>query len=475
MAIQLSEHFTYKKLLKFVLPSIVMMVFVSVYSVVDGLFISNFVGDDALAAVNLIFPFIMICGAIGFMLGAGGSALVSKTLGEGDKQTANAYFSMLVYVTAGIGIAIAVGGQFAIPAISEWFVDMDKTIEASKREYIIEMCILYGRVLLGAQPFFILQNIFQSFFVTAEKPRLGLIVTAGAGVTNMVLDAVFVAGFRWGIAGAAAATAVSQLFGGIFPLFYFARENTSLLRLTKTKFYGRAFLKCATNGSSEFLSNVASALIILLYNKRIMDIVGMEGVKAYSAIGYIMMIFFSVFIGYSVGSAPLIAYNFGAQNREEMRNLYKKSLVIVTVFGLTMTALTEALAFPIVSIFGFNSELRDLTVRGFRIYCTAFAIAGYGVFASSMFTALNNGLISGIISFLRTLVFQVTAVMVLPLFWGLDGVWAATCVGDIFAVTVAVIFLIAFRNKYGYALRPEKEQPPEEALENTDEIFKDGI
>ena len=441
-----------------------MMVFVSVYSVVDGLFISNFVGSDALAAINLIFPFIMICGAIGFMLGAGGSALVSKTLGEGDRQRANAYFSMLVYVTAGIGIAIAFGGQFAIPALAEWFVSMDNTIDQSSRAYITEMCILYGRVLLGAQPFFILQNIFQSFFVAAEKPRLGLIVTAGAGVTNMVLDAVFVAGFKWGIAGAAAATAASQLFGGIFPLFYFFRKNSSLLRLTKTKFYGRAFLKCVTNGSSEFLSNVASALIILLYNNRIMGIVGMEGVKAYSAIGYIMMIFFSVFMGYSVGSAPLIAFNFGAQNREEMRNLYKKSLVIVTAFGVLMTVLTEALAFPIVSIFGFNTELRDLTVRAFRIYSTVFAIAGYGVFASSMFTALNNGLISGIISFLRTLVFQVTAVIVLPIFWGLDGVWAATCVGDIFAVAVAVTFLVVFRYKYGYALIRKKV--PQNSYEN---------
>ena len=466
MKIQLSDHFTYKKLLIFVLPSIVMMVFVSIYSVVDGLFISNFVGSDALAAINLIFPFIMICGAIGFMLGTGGSALVSKTLGEGDRVRANAYFSMLVYVTAGIGIAIAVAGQFAVPPIAKWFVDMDKSIDPGSRAYITEMCILYGRVLLGAQPFFILQNIFQSFFVAAEKPMLGLVVTAAAGVTNMVLDVLFVAGFKWGIAGAAAATAASQLFGGIFPLFYFFRKNSSLLRLTKTRFYGKAFLKCVTNGSSEFLSNVASALIIFLFNNRIMGIVGMEGVKAYSAIGYVMMIFFSVFMGYAVGSAPLIAYNFGAQNRDEMRNLYKKSLIIVTAFGVTMTVFSEALAFPIVSIFGFNAELRDLTVRGFRIYCTAFAITGYGVFASSMFTALNNGLISGIISFLRTLVFQVAAVIVLPLFWGLDGIWAATCAGDILAVAVSVIFLVAFRHKYGYALvrKKEKVQNPDKNL-----------
>lgn len=452
MAIQLSDHFTYKKLLKFVLPSIIMMVFTSIYSIVDGLFVSRFVGDDAVAAINLIFPVIMMCGAIGFMLGAGGSALVSKTLGEGDKAKANAYFSMLVYVTAGIGITIAVSGQFAVPPLAKWLVSMNGETD----EKIFDMCVLYGRVLLGAQPFFILQNIFQNFFVTAEKPRLGLIVTAGAGCLNMALDALFVAGFGWGLMGAAAATAASQVFGGVFPLFYFGRKNSSLLKLTGTKFYGRAFLKCVTNGSSEFLSNVASAFIIMLYNAQLKKIVGLDGVKAYGAIGYIMMIYFSVFMGYSVGCAPLIGFNYGAKNKGELKNLFKKSLIIITVFGVSMTAFSEALAFPIVSLFGYRPALRDMTVRGMRIYSLAYLIAGYGVFASSMFTALNNGLISGILSFARTLVFQVASVMVLPIFWGIDGVWASTCVADVLTVSMSVAFLIAYRNRYGYALFTKK-------------------
>lgn len=441
MRIGLSEHFTYKKLLKFVAPSIIMMVFLSVYSVVDGLFVSNFVGSDAVAAINYIFPVIMVFGAIGFMLGTGGSALVSKTLGEGDKEKANEYFSMLVYVTAGIGLVIAVAGQFAVPAIARLF---------GAEGVIYDYCVLYGRVLLAAQPFFILQNIFQSFFVTAEKPRLGLIVTAAAGIINIVLDAVFVAGFKWGLAGAAAATVAGQVFGGVFPLAYFLRKNDSLLKLGKTKFYFKALLKSCTNGSSEFLSNVSSAVVIMLYNYQVAKLVGDDGVAAYGAIGYVMMIFFSMFMGYAVGSAPLIAFNFGAQNGEELKNLFKKSMVIMVASGVLMTGLSEALASPVIMLFGFNGELFEMTLRGFRIYSAAFLITGFSVFGSSMFTALNNGLVSAVISFLRTLVFQIVTVMVCPVFMGLDGVWAATCFAEILALAVTVICIFACRKKYGY-------------------------
>lgn len=441
MRIGLSEHFTYKKLLKFVAPSIIMMVFLSVYSVVDGLFVSNFVGSDAVAAINYIFPVIMVFGAIGFMLGTGGSALVSKTLGEGDKEKANEYFSMLVYVTAGIGLVIAVAGQFAVPAIARLF---------GAEGVIYDYCVLYGRVLLAAQPFFILQNIFQSFFVTAEKPRLGLIVTAAAGIINIVLDAVFVAGFKCGLAGAAAATVAGQVFGGVFPLAYFLRKNDSLLKLGKTKFYFKALLKSCTNGSSEFLSNVSSAVVIMLYNYQVAKLVGDDGVAAYGAIGYVMMIFFSMFMGYAVGSAPLIAFNFGAQNGEELKNLFKKSMVIMAASGVLMTGLSEALASPVIMLFGFDGELFEMTLRGFRIYSAAFLITGFSVFGSSMFTALNNGLVSAVISFLRTLVFQIVTVMVCPVFMGLDGVWAATCFAEILALAVTVICIFACRKKYGY-------------------------
>lgn len=442
MRIQLSEHFTYKKLLIFVLPSIVMMVFTSIYSVVDGLFVSNFVGPSAVAAINLIYPLIFVLGAIGFMLGAGGSALVSKTLGEGDKKRANAYFSLLVYVTSGIGIVIAVAGQFVVPPIAKWL-----GAEGITYDY----CVLYGRVLLGAQPFFILQNVFQSFFVTAERPRLGLIVTGAAGAANIILDAVFVAGLKWGLVGAAAATAASQVIGGVVPIIYFLCRNNSLLRLTKTSFYGKALLKSATNGTSEFLANVSAAVVTMLYNFQIQKLVpGDGGIAAYGTVMYVVMIFFSIFMGYSVGSAPIIAYNFGAQNKSELKNLFKKSLVITAAFGISMTVLSEALAYSFIKIFGYDEELFDMTLRGFRIYAPAFLIAGFSYFGSSMFTALNNGLVSGIISFLRTLVFQVVAVLTVPLVLGLDGVWSATCFAEIASLVITVIFIIAFRKRYGY-------------------------
>ncbi len=440
MRIQLSEHFNFRKLLLFVAPSIVMMVFTSVYSVVDGLFVSNVVGSEAVAAITRIFPIIIVLGSIGFMIGAGGSALVSKTMGEGDREKANSYFSFLVYVTLAIGVVIAVAGQFAVPSIARLLGAKGKTYE---------YCVLYGRVLLGAQPFFILQNIFQSFFVAAEKPTLGLIVTAAAGVTNIVLDAVLIIGFRFGLAGAAAATAASQVLGGVVPIIYFSLKNTSLLRLTKTKFYGRALLKSCTNGSSEFLSNVSAAVITMLYNFQVDKFAGDDGVAAYGAIAYVTMIFYSLFMGYTVGSAPLIAYNYGAQNKDELKNLFKKSLLILGVTGIAMTALSEALGYPFVKMFGYTDELFDMTLRGFRIYSCVFLIVGFNMFGSSLFTALNNGLVSAVISSLR-IAFCITAVMVFPLVWGIDGVWAAASFAEVFAIASTLLFVFLFRKKYGY-------------------------
>lgn len=442
MRIQLSEHFTFKKLYIFVLPSIIMMVFTNVYSVVDGLFVSNFAGKEAVAAINRILPLIIILGSIGFMLGAGGSALVSKTLGEGKKELANKYFSMLVYVTAAIGIFIAVVGQFAVPSVA-------KLLGAKGITY--DYCVLYGRFLLAGQPFFILQNIFQSFFVTAEKPRLGLLITFAAGATNIVLDALFVAVFKLGLTGAAIATVASEVIGGVVPVIYFLCKNSSLLRLTKTRIYGRALGKSFANGSSEFLSNVSISLITLLYNFQIDKFAGDDGIAAFGVIQYISMIFFAVFMGYCIGSAPLIAFNYGAENKAELKNLFRKSLISIAVIGVLMTAFSEAVAGPLTKLFvGYDEFLYNMTLRGFRIYAFSFIIFGYGIFASSLFTSLNNGLISGVISFLRTLVFQAAAVLLLPLLWGLDGVWSAACFSETASLVVSFIFVAVFRKKYGY-------------------------
>lgn len=419
-----------------------MMVFTNVYTAVDGLFVSNFVGKEALAAINRIFPMIFILGSVGMMLGAGGSALVSKTLGEGDKERANSYFSMIVYVTMILGVTVAVAGQFVVPWVA-------KLVGAEGITY--EYCVLYGRFLLAGHPFFLLQALSQSFFVTAEKPRLGLMVTVSAGVINMALDAVFVAGFKWGLTGAAAATLVSQIFGGLFPVIYFLCRNNSLLRLKATKFYGKPLLKAFTNGSSELLSNASAAVVTFLYNWQLDKISGDAGIAAYAAISYIAMIFFSVFMGYSIGSAPLIGYNFGAENKAELKNLFKKSLIVISVCGVLMTALSEALAVPLARIFvSYDEELLAMTVRGFRIFSVAFLVTGYGVFGSALFTALNNGLVSAILSFMRTIAFYIIAILIFPLFWGLDGVWVSTVFAEIAAMIVSAVFVIAYRKKYGY-------------------------
>ncbi|MCI8404346.1 MAG: MATE family efflux transporter [Clostridia bacterium] len=442
MKIQLSEHFTYSKLLRFTLPTIAMMIFTSIYGVVDGIFVSNFVGKTSFAAVNLIMPFLMILGTLGFMLGAGGSAIVSKTLGEGDKDRANRYFSMIVYLALICGITLSVIG---------WCFIRPASILLGADESMLGDCVLYGRIILIILPAFILQNIFQSFLVTAEKPHIGLALTVTAGVTNMILDFLFVAIFKWGIAGAAIATGISQIVGGVIPFVYFLRKNASTLRLTKTRFEGRVILKTCTNGSSEMLSNISMSLVSMLYNFQLMKLAGENGIAAYGVIMYINFIFTGVFFGYAIGSAPIIGYNYGAANHSELKNIFKKSLCSIAAASILLTALALILSQPLSKIFvGYDRELLALTCRGFRIYTLSFLIMGFNIFSSSFFTALNNGAISAVISFLRTLVFQVFPVLLLPVAIGTDGIWLAIVVAELFALAVSVIFFIKKKNVYHY-------------------------
>ncbi len=442
MNIQLSEHFTYSKLLRFTLPSIVMMIFTSIYGVVDGFFVSNYVGKTPFAAVNFIMPFLMVLGAAGFMLGTGGSALVSKTMGEGDKEKANRIFSLLVYVGAALGVVIA--------ALGIIFIEPVAVLLGADGEMLGD-CVLYGRIILLALPALLLQFEFQTFFVTAEKPQLGLATTVAAGVTNMVLDWLFMAVFRWGIVGAAAATATSQAVGGITPLFYFASKNSSLLRLTRTVFDGKALLKTCTNGSSELMSNISMSIVGMLYNAQLMKYAGEDGVAAYGVLMYVNFVFISAFIGYSVGTAPVVGFHFGALHRDELKNLLKRSAVIIGVFSLCMFLMGQLLAYPLSSLFvGYDEGLMEMTLRGFRIFSFSFLFAGTAIYGSSFFTALNDGLTSALISFLRTLVFQIAAVMLLPLLFDIDGIWLSVAAAEIVAALVTLIFLFAKRKKYGY-------------------------
>lgn len=443
MKIQLSEHFTYKKLLRFVVPSVIMMIFTSIYGVVDGLFVSNYVGKEAFSSINIIMPFLMVLGTIGFMFGAGGSAIVSKTLGEGDREKANKYFSMLVYISIGLGIVFSVAGIILIRPISS-------LLGAS--ENMLDDCVLYGRIILAALPAFMLQNIFQSFLVTAEKPQLGLYVTVAAGVTNMVLDFLFVAVFKWGIAGAAIATAISQAVGGIVPLVYFFIKNSSLLRLTKASFDGRVLLKTCTNGSSELMTNVSLSLVNMLYNFQLMKLDPENGVAAYGVIMYAGFIFIAMFIGYSIGMAPIVGYHYGAKNSSELKNIFKKSLRIIGIAAIAVTALAMITAGPIAQIFtSYDSALCELTTYAFRLYSISFLVCGINIFGSAFFTALGNGGVSAAISFLRTLLFQVVCVFTVPLIIGDDGIWLAVAAAELLSLVVTVMFLILYRKRYDYA------------------------
>ncbi len=442
MAIQLSDHFTYKKLLKFTLPSIAMMIFTSIYGIVDGFFVSNFVGETAFAAVNFIMPFLMILGAFGFMFGAGGSALISKTMGEGDYKKAGSLFSMIVYVSAGVGIVIAILGVIFIrPVASLLGAEGD----------MLENCVIYARIILLALPAFMLQMEFQSFFITAEKPQMGLVVTIASGVANMVLDGLFIAVFEWGVSGAAMATAISQLIGGIVPVVYFFSKNSSILRLSKTTFDGKALLKTCTNGSSELMSNVSMSLVGMLYNVQLLKYAGEWGVSAYGVLMYVSMVFIAAFIGYSIGTAPIVSYHYGSENYGELKSLLRKSFVIIAVFSIAMVVLGEVLAVPLSKVFvGYNPDLLSLTTRAFFIYSFSFLFSGIAIYGSSFFTALNNGPISALISFLRTLVFQAAAVLLLPLILEIDGIWLSIIVAEFMAAVVTLIFILAKRKKYHY-------------------------
>lgn len=449
--IQLSDHFTYKRLLRFAASPIMMMVFCSIYSVVDGLFVSRFAGQDAFTAVNVMFPFVMALAAIGFMFGSGGTAIVSKTMGEGKNELAQKYFTLIVCVAGVSGVVFAVGGMFLLKPFALW-------MEAEGD--VLELGLYYGFILLCGLPFFMLQNMFQNFLSTAEKPLLGFIFTVASGVTNMILDALFVAVFKWGIVGAAVATVISQAVGSVSPLVYFICKNSSKLRFSKPRWYGKVVLKTCTNGSSELLSNVSASLVAILYNKQLMGLVGDNGVDAYGVICYVQFVFAAIFIGYCISVTPIVGYNFGAQNKNELQNVFSKSLKLIAVVSVLMTTFSVCLARPIALIFvGYNEILCQMTVDGMRLFSICYLFVGFNMFGSCFFTALNNGLISAILSTARTLVFQILCIYVLPLVWDLNGVWLSTVVAEALSLVVTIAFLIAYRKKYGYVkLRNEKTE-----------------
>lgn len=443
MRIQLSDHFTYKRLIQFTLPTILMLLCTSLYSIVDGFFVSNFVGKTPFAAVNLIMPIMMGVGTIGFMIGTGGSAVISKSLGEGKNKLANEYFSMLISVSAVLGLVLSILGIIFMRPIS---------IALGATDELLNDCIVYGRIFLAGETAFILQNAFQSFFVAAEKPGLSLKISIAAGITNAVLDFLFIVVFQWGIAGAAVATVMGQVVGGVIPIIYFARKNNSLLRLIKPVFYGSILRKACSNGASEMVTNLSVSIVSILFNFQLMRAAGENGIAAYGIIMYVNFIFMGIFLGYAMGSAPVISYHYGAGNQNELKNLYRKSLVLMCAAGVILTLLAEILAAPLVSIFAsYDRELFVLTCRGFMLYSVSFLLMGVNVWGSAFFTALNNGVVSAVISFLRTFVFQIVSVFVLPFFFGIDGIWLAVVAAELLAVFVTAAFFITKKKQYFYA------------------------
>ena len=440
--IQISEHFTYKKLLRYTFPSMVMMVFTSVYGVVDGLFISNFTGKTAFAAVNFIYPFLMILGGVGFMFGSGGSALVAKTLGEGEKDRANQIFSALCWTSGLTGVILAILGFIFLRPVA--------SLLGAEGE-LLEDCIIYGRVFLLGIPASVIQYEFQNLFATADKPKLGLWSTVASGVMNIILDALFVGVLPWGLRGAAAATVLSQTLGAVVPLVYFSRKNTSLLRLTRPGRQGKAMLKICSNGISELLNNISMSVVSIIYNAQLLRYAGNDGISAYGVIMYVEFLFISIFIGYFLGVAPVISYHFGAGHQDEIRSLLRKSLMIIGAFSLVMFLLSELSAGPISKIFvGYDPGLYEMTKRGFLLFSFCYLFSGFAAFGSSFFTALNNGILSAILSVLRTVVFQILLVLLLPLIWDLDGIWISTTVSEFLAAVLCITFIAANRKKYNY-------------------------
>ncbi len=442
MKVEMSEHLTYKKILRVTFPSILMMLFTSIYSIVDGLFISNTAGKVAFAAVNLMMPILMMIGALGFMMGSGGCALVAKTLGEGEKEKANKIFSQIVIFTFLLGVVVSLAVFFFIKPIAYALGATDE---------MIPYCVKYSRIMIIFETAFMLQNAFQNLFMAAGKPLMGFIVSLIAGLINIIGDSILVGVLKYGVIGAALATGASQTIAAVVPIIYFSRNNSSYLKFSKTLLNFKTIVKEASNGASELLSNVSQSLVSMVYNKQLISYAGDNGVSAYGVIMYVGYMFAAIYMGYAMGQSGYVSYNFGAKNTSELKNIKKKSLTINVIFGLIMLALVETLAYPLSSIFvGYDKDLLELTSNGFRIYGICYLMSGLNIYTSSFFTSLNNGLISGISSTMRTLIFQIVAVLVLPIIFGINGVWSSIIVAEGLALIMNALFLIKFKTKYNY-------------------------
>ena len=440
---QFDTHFTVKKLLSAAFPLIVMMIFTSLYSVADGLFLSNFAGKEAFAAVNFIMPYLMFFPSTGFLFGSGGSALIAKRLGEKRDREADEIFTTLLGVSALTGLVLAILGLIFLRPVAE--------LQGAEGA-LLQNSLLYGRIYLLGTPASVVQFEFESLYPASGKNKLGLWATVASGGLNIVLDAIFLGVFSWGIRGAAVATILSQWLGGLLPFFYYrSRRNTSLLHLVRCRPRIREMGRVCTNGASEMVNNISNSVVSLLYNVQLLRLAGDDGIAAYGVMMYINFLFTAVFWGYVSGAAPIVSYHYGAGNHRELKSLLRQSLLLLSSGSLLMFLLSVLLARPVSSIFvGYDPVLFQMTIRGFRLFSLSFLFAGLSIFGSSFFTALNNGLISAILSFSRVFLFQVPAVLLLPRFFELDGIWLSAAVAEFFTALMGGIFILAKRKKYHY-------------------------
>ena len=443
MEIALHGHYGYRRLAVSSVPSILMMLVESIYGVVDGLFVSNFVGTSAFAALNIIWPAVMLVGALGLMVGTGGSALVSKTMGVGDPARAGAVFSMLVRFTVILSLV------FMVPLLA--FMEPLARLLGAEGE-TVRLCVVYGSICTLGLPTYMLQLCFQSFYMTAERPQLGTVMSLVGAVTNMVLDALFIVVFKWGLAGAAAATTLASCVSGIFPLWYFSsRRNRSSLRLVRTRFEREPLLKACSNGLSEYVGNISWNVLAICYNLQLLRMMGEAGVAAYAVLLYYGYIFAAVFFGFNISVTPIIGYNYGAGDKAELKSLLRHSVTLLLALGFLMMLVSELSAGPAARLFvGYDPELSALTKHAIRLYMLSFFIAGFNLFISAWFTGLGNGKVSATVSFTRNLVFELGFVFLLPALLGPDGIWLAVDAADVCCCILGVVLVLAFRRRYGY-------------------------
>lgn len=442
--IKLSDHFTYIRLLRFTMPTILMLLSASLYGVVDGLFIANCAGKTAFAAVNLIWPFPMLLGAIGYMFGAGGCALVSKTMGEGYYERARSYFTMLTIT------AVACGFLFA--SIGIFFIDDIANMLGAKSGMIHVNCVVYGRYIMAAMPLFILQCMFQPYMIAAEKPKWGLAIIFVAGCVNVLLDYYFLYNKNMGVAGAGLATMISQAVGAVLPMFLFVgKKHSKLYFVSKIKIEPLVLAKTCANGASEFIVNASMPFVNLLYVYALWKVAGEDGVGAYGVIMYVNIVFFSFYNGLAMGSSPIISFHYGAHQMYEVRNVKRIVFCLLSISGLLLFVVAELTSPMIAGLFSKGDEVfGDIIERSFSLYALSFLFAPYNIYASAFFTALNNGKVSAAISFSRILFFQVGALLTLPIWFGIDGFWMALPIAEVLCLGLSIFLYLKFKPLYNY-------------------------